>query len=359
MTTDHRPPGARRSGAPTRNVTPLRRPAPAIALVLAAMAAAGPAAAAETFLTPLGPIAEGQRAHFFLVIGLIALAILPVLIGTPLIFWRYRRSNTRASYTPKWEFNRWLEGAMWTVPTVIIVVMGVIMVGSTTRLDPYRPLPGEPVKVDVVGLDWKWLFVYPDQGVASVGELVLPVGRPVAMRITSDTVMQSFFVPALAGQIYAMPGMRTKLHLQADALGDTRGENTQYNGVGFSGQRFPVRIVDEAAFETWTSPEDAPSLTDETYATLARRGSVADLRAALALEGEGPVRFRLDGTDLFDRVLDRYHDGDAVTPEEQPGSPAYAAERSLLPLFASATTSGFCGPVLPGITLARMEPTDG
>lgn len=139
------------------------------------------------------------------------------------------------------------------VPILIICILGFWLWHHTVRFDPYKPLGDNPLQIQVVGLDWKWLFIYPEQGVASVGEMAIPVDRPVSLTLTTDTVMQSFMVSALAGQIYAMPGMETKLNLIADRPGTTLGQNTQYSGEGFAQQKFTVHALPEADWNAWVN----------------------------------------------------------------------------------------------------------
>lgn len=331
----------------------------AVLVCLAAVLSATPAGATESFLSPIGPTAAGQREHFGVVIALIMIAVLPVLIGTPLLFWFYRRGNAKARYAPTWEFNSWLEIAMWAVPTISVAAMAVMLVQATHKLDPYRPLSGQPVRVDVIGLDWKWLFLYRDLGLASVGELVVPVGQPVSLRLTSDTVMQSFWVPEVAGQIYAMPGMRTELNLLVDREATTRGENTQYNGSGFPHQEFVVRAVSEADFAAWAqADENAPALTEDTYRTVAKQSILSGLRTDLGLEGDGPIKFALGAPSLFDQVIARYRGTAPVTHEAQPGSPEYRIEASLLPGPDEVWTALSCGPVVAPIA-SVWEANDG
>ncbi len=318
-----------------------------IALALA-MAACPAAAGPGNILTPIGPIAETQRLELIWATVLILIAILPVLVGVPIIMWRYRRTNTKATYRPQWEFDTKLEILMWAGPTLIVVALSIWLAQATFRIDPYRSidaemaegleieLTGPPLNVEVIGLDWKWLFIYPDEGVASVGELVLPTGRPVTMRLTTDTVMQSFMAPGLAGQIYAMAGMVTQLNLVADRPGEAFLQNTQYNGTGFPDQRAPVRAVPPEEYEDWLAAAmdgDGPVLDDRGYALLAQSGDLARAHEDLDIPGEGPIRFRLAGLGLFDRVLGRYMGADPVLPAAQPGSPTYDPERSLLPVL--------------------------
>ena len=171
------------------------------------------------------------------------------------------------------------------------MVLAVFLWRDTHRLDPYRPLPGKAIIVQVIAADWKWIFIYPEQGVATVNQLVIPAGQPVHLDLTSATVMQSILMPRLAGQIYAMAGMRTQLNLQADAPGAFFGENTQFNGTGFQNQKFAVNALDDAAFARWLAEvRSQPNRLDNTeYEKLTRR-SDAGAPAHLRRGGARPVR---------------------------------------------------------------------
>ncbi len=327
-----------------RSLYPLKAAA-CLAVLSACLFLPVPAAAqSEGFLAPIGPIARMQRTELIWATAITLVAIVPVLIGTPLILWWFRRGNTRAKYRPQWHFDTKLEILMWGGPTLIVIALSVWLTQAVFRIDPYREIDAEmaqgmdfdligpPVAVDVVGLDWKWLFIYPEEGVASVGELILPVGRPAAMRLTTDTVMQSFMAPGLAGQIYTMAGMTTRLHLIAERPGSTVGQNTQYNGTGFPSQRAPVRAVPPEDYARWLdTARDAPPLDADTYAVLAKTGDIAQARADLGRDGEGPLIFTLADPRLFDRVVTRYMTGKPVEPESQPGSPLYRPDRAPLP----------------------------
>lgn len=288
----------------------------------AALSATPPA----SFVTPLGSVAEAELSHLIRVTWVTMIAIVPVLVGLPLILWRYRRGRKGAAYRPEWTFSKPLEIVMWGVPIAIICTLGFWLWHETVKFDPYKPLGANPLQVQVVGLDWKWLFIYPEQGVASVGELAIPVGRPVSLRLTTDTVMQSFMVPALAGQIYVMAGMETKLNFIADRAGTALGQNTQYSGDGFAKQKFSLRAVPEADWNAWVNKaHNTPLALDaRTYTKLARRGSLDDARATLAPDQHGgPLLFSLAQPDLFDRIVHRYHDDTSLTAQRQPGAPAY------------------------------------
>jgi len=194
---------------------------------------------------------------------------------TPIIAWHYRLANTKSAFRPQWGFSWILEGLIWVPPTIIVIVLAVFLVGNTVRLDPYRPvlLSLPPLHVQVVALDWKWLFIYPDQNVASVNQLILPVGRPVHFSLTSGTVMQSLLMPRLAGQIYTMSGMTTQLNLAISEPGTYWGENTQFNGDGFQDQKFQILGVSSADFDRWvSSTRQTPAvLDDKAYQNLSRQ----------------------------------------------------------------------------------------
>ena len=268
-----------------------------------------------SFLNPHGPIAAEQAQHFDNVILLMLIVVLPVLIGTPLIAWRYRYTNKKARYTPTWEHSSWLEALIWGGPVAIVIVMGIWQAHDTTMLDPYRPLKttDAPLKVDVIGYDWKWLFVYPQLHIASVGRLVFPEHRPIAMRLTSDSVMQSFLIPALGSQIYAMAAMQTKLHLISDSTGQFLGENTQYDGMGFQREKFIARATTPQGFRDWIARVRANGvpLTARSYDVVRKDNTVAQMRTALDAKDmpPGAVFFNHVSSSLFHNVMMSFHGG--------------------------------------------------
>lgn len=213
-------------------------------------------------MNPSGDIAS-QQANLIVVSTLLMLLIIvPVIIFTLLFAWRYRHTNKDAIYEPEWDHSTRLELLIWGAPLLIIIALGLITWISTHALEPSRPLDrldaGRPIpegtetmSVEVVALDWKWLFIYPDQGIATVNQLVTPVDVPIRFSITSSTVMNSFFIPALAGQIYAMPGMQTTLHAVLNEPGRFEGFSANYSGAGFSDMRFEYLGVGEAEFKQW------------------------------------------------------------------------------------------------------------
>lgn len=246
------------------------------------------------FLSPGGPVASATRHEFLIVCLVMLLVIGPVLLLTPLIAWHYRLSNTRSAYRPQWGFSWSLEGLIWIPPTLIVIGLAVFLWRNTHRLDPYKPLPGQSMNIQVVALDWKWLFIYPAQGVATVNRLVIPAGQPVHLSLTSATVMQSFLMPRLAGQIYAMAGMRTQLNFAANAPGSFLGENVQFNGMGFQNQKFEVSALDPEAFGRWLADTKAqPNRLDAAeYQTLSRRSTLPH-----------PLAFGTADPGLFDRIV--------------------------------------------------------
>ena len=279
----------------------------------------------ETMFDPMGPVAAEQKAHMIRVVVLTMIAIVPVLVGVPLLVWRYRRRpGSKATYSPNWGFNGWLELAMWGVPVAIIAVLAGALVYSTKLLDPARPIGPEPLKVQAIGLNWKWVFIYPQQGVATIDQLVVPVGRPVELVMTSDTVMLSPMAAALSGQIYVMPGMITRQNLQADRTGRTTGRNMMYNGDGFAGQAFTVEAVPTETFKAWATTAAGSTVTLDAagYARIAAQGTGAQARTMLGLP-DGSAAMRMGDPALFQQVVGRYHKGTAVTAGEQPGTASY------------------------------------
>jgi cytochrome o ubiquinol oxidase subunit II len=222
-------------------------------------------------LNPSGDVAAQQRDLIVVSTVLMLIVVVPVMVMTVWFAWRYRQSNRDATYAPDWEHSTQLELVIWTAPLLIIIALGAITWIGTHLLDPYRPLQRidaeralpadvQPLRVQVVAMDWKWLFVYPDYGIASVNEMAAPVDVPIEFEITASTVMNSFFVPALAGQIYAMPGMKTRLHAIINEAGDYEGFSANYSGHGFSHMRFRFAGLDGDAFDAWVDRVRASEL---------------------------------------------------------------------------------------------------
>ena len=234
-------------------------------------------------LNPSGDVALQQRDLLVRSTVLMLLIIIPVMALTVFFAWRYRASNRNAKYEPEWHHSARLELAIWAAPLLIIICLGALTWLGTHLLDPYRPLdrisqgqpvPAEmqPLEVSVVALDWKWLFIYPEYGIATVNELAIPVNRPVSMRITASGVMNSLYIPDFAGQVYAMPSMETRLHGVLNRPGDSQGFSANYSGAGFSGMRFTVHGISEADFEQWVQDtrRGEGNLTRDNYLQLAR-----------------------------------------------------------------------------------------
>lgn len=224
-------------------------------------------------LAPHGIIALAERNLMFEVIGLMLIVAVPVFVLTFLFVRRYRASNTGGRYMPEWSYSLRLELLIWLVPTLIVAAIAYLVWSSTHTLDPYKSIARQdPLKVQVVSEDWKWLFIYPAQHIATVNELVIPSNRPVRLMLTSDTVMDSFYIPGLVGQIYTMAGMRTQLNMRADGPVDLIGRNTQYSGRGFADQRFTVHATTKKGFDAWVAKvRRSPHRLDAaTYAALAK-----------------------------------------------------------------------------------------
>lgn len=224
-------------------------------------------------LETAGTIAHQQRDLIYLTIILGAVVVIPVYILLFVIGWRYRATNLKATYDPTYHGNNKLEIIWWGIPIVIIAILSVVTFISTHALDPYKPLQSDkrPVQIQVISLQWKWLFIYPELGVASVNEMNIPADRPINLTLTSDAPMNSFWVPALAGQIYTMNGMSTRLHLMADAPGRYDGFNTNISGDGYADMQFTVTAQSEGEFTDWIARgnRSADILTWEAYQELA------------------------------------------------------------------------------------------
>ena len=252
-------------------------------------------------LNPKGPIADAERGLMIDAFTVMMLLVVPIIVMAFWFAWRYRaRGNAR--YEPTWAYSAKVDAVVWLLPALIVIAVAVLLWRSTHKLDPYREIASAnpPLDVQVVAQDWKWLFIYPEQGVASVNQLAIPAGRPISLRITSDTVMNSFYVPALAGQIYAMAGMQTRLQILADKPGKFVGRNTQYSGGGFSDQFFEVVAMSQADFDAWVAKaKQAPGKLDPpTYAKLAERSRLNPIVQYSAVEPK-----------LFDTIIDKYTGG--------------------------------------------------
>jgi len=249
----------------------------------------------EGVLDPKGPIAAAEREILLNALGIMLAIVIPVILATLGVAFWFRASNERARYRPDFAYSGRLEMLVWSIPAMtVFLVGGVAWVGSHD-LSPRKPIASsvKPLRVQVAALDWKWLFIYPDQGVASVNRLVLPVGTPVSLELTSSGVMNSFFVPQLGSQIYTMAGMVTRLHLQADHAGTYRGFSAQFSGAGFSDMYFNADAVPDDKFTQWldAARSAGPELDATSYAELAKPS------AAVA-----PFTYRAVAPGLFDSI---------------------------------------------------------
>jgi cytochrome o ubiquinol oxidase subunit 2 len=235
-----------------------------------------PLAGCGGVLDPRGPVGASAKLILIDSMAIMLVIVVPTILATLGFAWWFRASNSRAIYRPDWEFSGQLELIVWAIPALAITFLGGIAWYGSHALDPFKPLPSttKPIEVEVVSLDWKWLFIYPEEGVAAVNQLVIPVGTPVHFRLTSSGVMNSFFVPQLGSQIYTMSGMTSQLNLQADQGGTYRGLSAQFSGDGFASMHFDVHAVSAEAYANWVAETkaDGAMLDRAAYAALAKPG---------------------------------------------------------------------------------------
>jgi cytochrome o ubiquinol oxidase subunit II len=228
----------------------------------------------EGVLDPQGPVAHAERQILFNSLGIMLAIVIPTILATLGVAYWFRESNKRARYLPDFTYSGRVEVLVWSIPLMTVILVGGVAWVGAHDLDPRKSISPEvkPVTVQVVSLDWKWLFIMPDQGIASVNHLTVPVGTPINFELTSSGVMNSFFVPQLGSQIYTMSGMATHVQLQADHPGTYRGLSAQFSGDGFADMRFTVDAVPAQQFEQWvaTTRDSGPVLDAQTYAELAK-----------------------------------------------------------------------------------------
>jgi cytochrome o ubiquinol oxidase subunit 2 len=227
-------------------------------------------------LDPHGPVASAERLILLNATTIMLVVVVPVIVLTLAFAWWYRASNTRATYAPDWAYSGHIELVVWSIPAMVVLLLAGVAWNGSHLLDPARKLEStaKPIRVEVVSLDWQWLFIYPDLGVASVNELTVPAATPIEFELSSATVMNSFFVPQLGSQIYTMPGMTTHLNLMADQPGDYAGLSSQFSGDGFSDMRFVVHALPQAQFSTWLAQAqgEGKTLDADAYTQLAQSG---------------------------------------------------------------------------------------
>ena len=259
-------------------------------------------------LDPQGPVGRSERLILIDSLAIMLVIVVPVILATVGFAWWFRASNTRAQYLPDWAFSGHLELIVWAIPALVITFLGGIAWFGSHTLDPFKPLPSQakPLEVEVVSLDWKWLFIYPDDGVAAVNQLVIPVGTPVHFKLTSSGVMNSFFVPQLGSQIYTMAGMTSQLSLEADREGTYPGLSAQFSGEGFSGMRFDVRAVTADAYTKWvadTKSAGGRTLDKAAYAELVKPS-----------QNDKPTTYRAIARGLFDTILKQSTAAEPASP---------------------------------------------
>ena len=255
-----------------------------------------PLAACGGVLDPHGPVGASEKLILIDSLSIMLAIVVPVILATIGFAWWFRATNARATYLPDWEFSGHLELIIWAIPTLVIIFLGGIAWFGSHALDPYKPLSSKakPVEIEVVSLDWKWLFIYPKERIATVNQLVVPVGTPLHFRLTSSGVMNSFFVPQLGSQIYTMAGMTSQVSLEADQPGTYPGLSAQFSGRGFAGMHFDVRAISADAYATWVAARSAqgPTLDHAAYAALVKPSK--DVK---------PASFKAIDPALFDAIV--------------------------------------------------------
>jgi cytochrome o ubiquinol oxidase subunit 2 len=250
-------------------------------------------------LNPKGPVAAQERNLIIFASLLSLLVVIPVFTLTAVIAWRYRESNSKARYSPELDHSRIAETLWWLIPSALILTLSVVAWDSSHTLDPYRPLTSTkpPITIQVVALDWKWLFIYPQLHIATVNYVQFPQQTPINFELTADAPMNSFWIPQLGGQIYAMPGMSTQLHLMADGAGSYRGLSANISGQGFAGMTFTAKSSSQADFDRWVgSVRQAPtSLNLASYN-----------RLAAPSQNLPPTNYSPASGGLYDTIVDKY-----------------------------------------------------
>jgi cytochrome o ubiquinol oxidase subunit II len=253
------------------------------------------ASCSEGVLDPHGPVGKAERVILYDATVIMLAVVIPVIVLTLAFAWWFRARNRRAQYRPDWEYSGRIEMIIWSIPALVILFLGGIAWTASHDLDPLAPLADSTpaLDIEVISLDWRWLFIYPHEGVASLNRLVVPAGVPLRFRITSTTVMNSFFVPQLGSQIYAMPNMVTRLNLKADQPGTFEGLSAQFSGDGFSDMRFDLVSTEPEAFRDWVTAAKTQGgvLNSGTFEQLSRPA-----------KAEGTQTYAQVSEGLFDKV---------------------------------------------------------
>lgn len=263
----------------------------------------------SVLMDPKGQVGEAERRLILTAFGLMLIVVIPVIVMTIMFAWRYRSNNSEAGYSPDWAHSNVIEIIVWFIPCVIIVFLAILTWHTSHSLDPHKPLDvdsdAEVMEIGVVSLDWKWLFIYPEQGIATVNEVVFPVDVPVHFRVTSGSVMNSFMIPRLGSQIYAMAGMDNDVHLIADEKGTYSGRSTNYSGAGFSEMIFETQVTSQQGFDAWVEKVRGSSDTlpfPDGYQALAEPS--VDHRVEY---------FSNVSPDLYDRIIQSFHAGSGMS----------------------------------------------
>ena len=256
-------------------------------------------------MDPRGPVGRAEKTILLDSLAIMLAIVIPTIVAVFAFAWWFRASNTKAHYRPEWEFSGQIELVVWAIPVMVIILLGGVTWIGSHQLDPAVPLSSEkPVDIQVVSLDWKWLFIYPEQGIATVNQLTIPAGTPVRFSLTSASVLNAFFIPQLGSMIYTMNGMRTELNLHADEPGTYRGLSSHYSGEGFSDMNFEVRAMAAGDFAAWVGSTRASGnrLDTATYVALARPSVKPP-----------PSSYGAVDSDLFERIVSQ-----AIAPSRGP-----------------------------------------
>jgi len=256
-------------------------------------------------LDPQGPIGKAEMHIIGMAFALMLIVVIPVIVMAIWFPRRYSASDPKGDYAPKWSRSARIDLIVWLVPAVIVLALGILTWRGSHRLDPFRPIDAgvKPLSIEVVSLDWKWLFIYPDQDIATVNRLVIPAHVPISFRITSDTVMTAFFIPQLGSQIYALAGRQSRLHLLADTPGVYTGQNQQFSGRGFADMHFRVRVTSKKQFAAWVHrARQSPHGLDA-----ARFAAIAKPSVRYPVSVFSPV-----SPGLFDDIVNRFRAGPAA-----------------------------------------------
>lgn len=287
---------------------------PRITIAALALLAAG---CNRGILDPVGPVAAQEKQLLINSTAIMLAIIIPTMIATVAFAFWFRRGNKKAVYRPDWEYSGAIELVVWAIPALTIMLLGGITWIGSHDLDPGKPLASkvQPLKVDVVSLDWKWLFIYPDQHIATVNQLVVPAGTPVSFRLTSATVWNVFWVPQMGTMIYTMPRMTTKLNLQADRRGVFQGRSAHFSGDGFPGMQFNVQSLPPDQFAMWAqgASGQGPALDGRSYAELSKPSSYVK-----------PMTYGAVAPGLFDAIVANRAPPNPVPPQQhnKPAPPA-------------------------------------